>query len=232
MMADYSSIARLQKCSRVFGSGENAITALQETDLEIFESELLLILGPSGSGKTTLLSLLGCVLYPTSGIVCIDSICTKELNQKQLADVRLHKIGFVFQNYNLIAPLTALENVMFPLRLLKLSRAACRERAESIIDALGMSKRKNSLPRQLSGGEQQRIAIARALVTQPAIVLCDEPTASLDVRSAEVVMKELRNLTKQKHAVIVVTHDNRLISYADKIKHIEDGFVTDGGAHS
>jgi putative ABC transport system ATP-binding protein len=154
------------------------------------------------------------------------------LNQKQLADVRLHKIGFVFQNYNLIAPLTALENVMFPLRLLKLSRAACRERAESIIDALGMSKRKNSLPRQLSGGEQQRIAIARALVTQPAIVLCDEPTASLDVRSAEVVMKELRNLTKQKHAVIVVTHDNRLISYADKIKHIEDGFVTDGGAHS
>jgi putative ABC transport system ATP-binding protein len=222
-------VAQLQKCSRIFGSGENTITALHETDLDIYESEFLLLLGPSGSGKTTLLSLLGCVLYPTSGSVCIDSICTKDLNQKQLSDVRLHKIGFVFQNYNLIAPLTAIENVMFPLRLLKLSRTVCLERAEAIINSLGMAKRKNSLPRQLSGGEQQRIAIARALVTQPAIVLCDEPTASLDVRSAEVVMNELRNLTKHKQAVIVVTHDNRLISYADRIKHIENGIVTDDG---
>jgi putative ABC transport system ATP-binding protein len=225
----YRTVAQLRKCSRVFGSGENAITALNDTDLDIYESEFLLLLGPSGSGKTTLLSLLGCVLYPTSGSVCIDSICTKDLDQKQLSDVRLHKIGFVFQNYNLIAPLTAIENVMFPLRLLKFSRTECFEQAETIINSLGMGKRKNSLARQLSGGEQQRIAIARALVTHPAIVLCDEPTASLDVRSAEIVMKELRNLTKQKQAVIVVTHDNRLISYADRVKHIENGIVTDDG---
>jgi putative ABC transport system ATP-binding protein len=228
-MVSDRSVAQLQRCSRIFGSGEYAITALHETDLDIYESEFLLLLGPSGSGKTTLLSLLGCVLYPTSGSVCIDSICTKDLNQKQLSNVRLHKIGFVFQNYNLIAPLTAIENVMFPLSLLKLSRNTCRERAEKIIDSLGMSKRKNSLPRQLSGGEQQRIAIARALVTQPAIVLCDEPTASLDVRSAGIVMTELRNLTKHKQAVIVVTHDNRLISYADRVKHIENGIVSDDG---
>ena len=221
------SVARLQQCSKIFGYGENAIVALRPTDLEVFSGELLLILGPSGSGKTTLLSLLGCVLYPTSGRVCIGSVCTQDLNQKELAGIRLRKIGFVFQNFNLIAPLTALENVLFPLRLLNLPSGQQRERAKAIIDSLGMTTRQSSYPRQLSGGEQQRIAIARALVTQPDIVLCDEPTASLDARSAAIVMQELRELTKQERAVIVVTHDQRLTAYADRILNISNGGISD-----
>ncbi len=220
-------IAELIRASKRFKSGSMEIVALQETDLVLKKGELLLIVGPSGSGKTTLLSLLGCVLYPTEGCVCINGVNTKQLNDKQMAKLRLKEIGFVFQNFNLIAPLNSEENVKAPLLLNKQSSATIREKVNRALELVGLQHRKKSLPKQLSGGEQQRVAIARALVSDPAIILCDEPTASLDLKSLDVVMKELRSLADQGKAVAVVTHDLRLKQYADKMIYLENGRVTE-----
>jgi len=218
-------VAELKAASKVFRSGGTEIVALQATDLSVRRGELLLILGPSGSGKTTLLSLIGCVLYPTDGCVCVQGVNTRDLNDTAMARLRLSEIGFVFQQFNLIAPLTAAENVSAPLRLRGLPEGEIRERVDRALALVGMEPRRRSLPRQLSGGEQQRIAIARALVTDPAIVLCDEPTAALDARSIEVVMEKLRELANAGKAVAVVTHDPRLQSLADRTIEIESGRV-------
>ena len=220
-----TAIAELIGASKKFKSGNTEIIALQETDLTLKKGELLLIVGPSGSGKTTLLSLLGCVLYPTEGCVCINSVNTKNLNDKEMAKLRLKEIGFVFQNFNLIAPLNSEENVKAPLLLNKLPSNAIREKVDRALELVGLQHRKKSLPKQLSGGEQQRVAIARALVSEPSIILCDEPTASLDSKSLEVIMNELRSLADLGKAVAVVTHDLRLRQYADKMIYLEDGKV-------
>jgi putative ABC transport system ATP-binding protein len=220
-------IAELIRASKRFKTGSMEIIALQETDLTLKKGELLLIVGPSGSGKTTLLSLLGCVLYPADGCVCINGVNTKHLNDKQMAKLRLKEIGFVFQNFNLIAPLNSEENVKAPLLLNKLPSATIREKVNRALELVGLQHRKKSLPKQLSGGEQQRVAIARALVSDPTIILCDEPTASLDLKSLDVVMKELRSLADQGKAVAVVTHDLRLKQYADKMIYLENGRVTE-----
>ena len=187
-------VAELIGASKIFKTGGQEIVALQKTDLLLNRNELLLIVGPSGSGKTTLLSLLGCVLYPTEGCVCIQGVNTKDLNDRQLAKLRRSLIGFVFQNFNLISPLNSEENIMLPLLLNKLPRDAVREKVRRAQDLVGLAHRRKSLPKQLSGGEQQRVAIARALVSDPAIILCDEPTAALDAGSLETVMEELRHL--------------------------------------
>jgi putative ABC transport system ATP-binding protein len=218
-------VAQLRGAAKTFRSGSIDIVALKETDLDVRAGELLLIIGPSGSGKTTLLSLLGCVLYPTSGCVCVKGVNTKLLNEKELADLRLNEIGFVFQNFNLVAPLTSEENVMAPLLLQRLGREEVRERADEAIGLVGLRERRRSLPKQLSGGEQQRIAIARALVSNPSIVLCDEPTASLDSGSIEVVLKELRSLADAGKAVAIVTHDPRLEGFADRTVYLENGGI-------
>jgi putative ABC transport system ATP-binding protein len=185
----------------------------------------MVIIGPSGSGKTTLLSLLGCVIYPTEGKVNIKGTYTSELSEKQLARLRLQEIGFVFQSINLIAPLTSLENVMLPLQLSKVKPAEAKARAEAALASVNMTDRQKFMPKELSGGQQQRVAIARALVTNPEMVLCDEPTASLDIKSAEIIMQELRELARQNKAVAVVTHDPRLESFADRLIRVENGSV-------
>jgi len=191
---DRTAVSELISASKTFRSGTTEIIALHKTDLALHRGELLLIIGPSGSGKTTLLSLIGCVLYPTEGCVCIKGINTRSLNDRQLAELRLKEIGFVFQNFNLIAPLQAAENVMVPLLLKGLPKETVSMKVDSALRLVGLNHRRRSLPKQLSGGEQQRIAIARALVSDPSIILCDEPTASLDVESLETVLKELRHL--------------------------------------
>jgi putative ABC transport system ATP-binding protein len=219
-------IAELIGASKKFKSGATEIVALQETTLSLKKGELLLIVGPSGSGKTTLLSLLGCVLYPTDGCVCINGQNTKSLTDNQMAKLRLKEIGFVFQNFNLIAPLSSEENVMTPLLLNNISKDVIREKVNQALELVGLGHRRKSLPKQLSGGEQQRVAIARALVSDPSIVLCDEPTASLDVKSLGVVMNELRSLADSGKAVAVVTHDMRLKQYSDKMIYLENGTVT------
>lgn len=220
-------IAKLEQVNKVYKVGDNVITALQKTDLEVNEGELLLIIGPSGSGKTTLLSLLGCVIYPTEGTLWVDGKEVNKMNENQLAKLRLNTIGFVFQNFNLIAPLNAEENVIMPLKLQGVSGKEAKERTAKALEIVGMTNRKRNMPKQLSGGQQQRIAIARALVTNPKLILCDEPTASLDKDSLGVVMKELRNLADAGKAVAVVTHDPRLIPYAHKVIEVNNGIATE-----
>jgi putative ABC transport system ATP-binding protein len=229
-----TTVAELIGASKVFKTGGIEIVALDTSDLKINRGELLLISGPSGSGKTTLLSLIGCVLYPTRGCVCIQGVDTKDLNERQLAHLRRTYIGFVFQNFNLISPLSAEENIRVPLILNKLPKALRREKTEKALDLVGLKDRRKSLPKQLSGGEQQRVAIARALVGDPTIVLCDEPTASLDADSMEIVLKELKGLSDAGKAVAVVTHDPRLEGYADRIVYMEHGRIVNektGASH-
>lgn len=219
-------IAQVINASKEFKSGDSIITALKPSSMDLETGKLTLIIGPSGSGKTTLLSLLGCVIYPTSGEVIIDGIRTSELNARKMASLRLNKIGFVFQQFNLLAPLNAEHNVMLPLKLMGTADAEARKRTREALEKVNMMHRAKSLPKMLSGGEQQRVAIARALVTNPPIMLCDEPTASLDNNSAHTVMEELKNLAQSGKAVAVVTHDMRLKPYADEIVYVSGGEVS------
>lgn len=219
--------ASIKGASKEYRTGDSVITALEPTTRDFLKNELTLIIGPSGSGKTTLLSLLGCVVYPTTGEVLIDNIPVKGLSEAELAKIRLKHIGFVFQNFNLIAPLNALENVMQPLRLSGLGAGESRQMAEDALRKVDMQDRMKSLPKNLSGGQQQRVAIARALVTEPSLMLCDEPTASLDIKSTAIVMEELRMLSSSGKSVIVVTHDLRLRKFADRIIYVNNGVASD-----
>jgi len=219
-------IAKLENVNKVYKVGDQEIVALQPTTMQVNEGELLLIIGPSGSGKTTLLSLLGCVLYPTEGRLWVDGQEINRLNENQLARLRLNTIGFVFQSFNLLAPLSAEDNVMMPMRLQGVSNTEGRKRAHAALEMVDMMDRRKQLPKQLSGGQQQRVAIARALVTNPKLILCDEPTASLDKDSLDVVMQELRHLANEGKAVCVVTHDPRLEQYAHRIVSVNNGIVT------
>ena len=225
-------VAYLSEASREYKTGESVLVALQPTSLEFRANELTLILGPSGSGKTTLLSLLGCVIFPTTGKVFVDDILTESLSERELARLRSGKIGFVFQNFNLIAPLTVVENVMQPLLLNGMKGSKAREMALAALKKVNMDSRANDMPGNLSGGQKQRVAIARALVTEPELVLCDEPTASLDHGSATLVMEELKMLSRSGKAVIVVTHDQRLKQYADRIIYVNDGFASEKESYS
>lgn len=218
-------IAKLENVSKEYQVGDQTIVALEKTTFTLNEGELTLIIGPSGSGKTTLLSLIGCVIYPSTGTLWVDGQEINSLSQNQKAALRLNSIGFVFQNFNLLSPLTAEDNVMMPLLLQNVSRSEAKQRTHTALEMVGMQDRKNSLPKQLSGGQQQRIAIARALVTNPRIVLCDEPTAALDSKSLVVVMEELRQLADQGKSVVVVTHDPRLKPYAHRIVEVNNGMV-------
>lgn len=218
-------IAKLENVNKIYTMGDNTIVALDKTNLEVQEGELLLIIGPSGSGKTTLLSLLGCVIYPTEGRLWVDGQEVNRLNQTELAKLRLNSLGFVFQSFNLLAPLNAEDNVIMPLRLQGVSMKEAKSRAEDALKMVGMIDRRYNKPKELSGGQQQRVAIARALVTKPKMLLCDEPTASLDNVSMGVVMKELRALADQGKAVAVVTHDPRLKEYAHRTIEVKNGKV-------
>jgi putative ABC transport system ATP-binding protein len=219
--------ASVKGASKEYKTGDTVITALQPTTFDFRKNELTLIIGPSGSGKTTLLSLLGCVIFPTTGEVYIDNLLVNNLSDKELARLRLKNIGFVFQNFNLLAPLNVLENVMHPLRLSGTSKKEAKLKAEEALKKVNMDSRVKSLPKNLSGGQQQRVAIARALVTEPSIMLCDEPTASLDIRSVVIVMDELKMLSDSGKSVIVVTHDLRLKPFADRIIYVNNGIASD-----
>ena len=220
-------VARVVNAGKEYKAGDTMITALKASTVELKAGELLLIIGPSGSGKTTLLSLFGCVIYPSFGEVWIDDVKVNDLTESKLAELRLLKIGFIFQRFNLIAPLTALENVMMPLLLQGIGENDAKAKATTALVKVGMGDRLKNLSNDLSGGQQQRVAIARALVTNPEMMLCDEPTASLDLASAGIVMRELKALAKQGKAVAVVTHDTRLRPFADRIVYVLDGSISD-----
>ena len=181
-------VAKVVNAGKEYKAGDTMITALKASTVELKAGELLLIIGPSGSGKTTLLSLFGCVIYPSFGEVWIDDVKVNDLTESKLAELRLLKIGFIFQRFNLIAPLTALENVMMPLLLQGIGENDAKAKATTALVKVGMGDRLKNLSNDLSGGQQQRVAIARALVTNPEMMLCDEPTASLDLASAGIVI--------------------------------------------
>lgn len=218
-------IVKLSQVNKIYKTGDTTITALDKTSISFETHKLTLIMGPSGSGKTTLLSILGCVIYPTSGQVFYKGKEVTNLKESDLAELRLHEIGFVFQQFNLIEPLHALENVMQPLILQKMPASEAKSKAKKALDEVGLSDKMYNLPKKISGGQKQRVAIARALVTDPSMILCDEPTASLDAKSAEIIMEELKSLASRGKAVIIVTHDLRLRKFADKVIYVEEGQV-------
>ena len=209
---------------RVFGADELAVRALRPTDLEVRPGEVLVIMGPSGSGKTTLLSILGLLLRPSEGEVLLQGEPLDGSDEERLTRLRRDNIGFVFQQINLLSGLTALENVAMPL-LLKGVRSERREAlARGMLAEVGLVGKELSKPRQLSGGQQQRVAIARALVTGATVLLCDEPTASLDAESSRTVLTLLRrSATQMGRAVVIVTHDERVLEYGDRLVEVTDG---------
>ena len=210
-----------------FGEGESRTNAVQEVSFEIKYGEAFFLVGPSGSGKTTLLSMMSGILRPNSGSILIDNTDIWSLNNDALADFRLNRIGFVFQDYHLFPRLTTAENVAIPLILKRCAWDDAIEAALKFLDIVGLKERANLPPVKFSGGEQQRVAIARAMVIQPDILIFDEPTASLDGESGKKIMAFVKSdILNEKRCVLVVTHDNRIFEFADRIMKMEDGKVT------
>jgi putative ABC transport system ATP-binding protein len=209
---------------KVFGRGALAVRALAPTDVAVARGEVLVIMGPSGSGKTTLLSLLGLVLSPSEGEVRVDGRPVRGASADDLARLRRDKVGLIFQQFNLIAGLTALENVAVPLLLRGAGPAEQRRRAMRALELVGLADKHAARGRQLSGGQQQRVAIARALVADAAVLLADEPTAALDSHTGRAVLDELQRLARREaRGVVIVTHDDRVLRIADRLIRVEDG---------
>ena len=209
-----------------YGTGDTKVQALSGVDLDIRYGEMTLLVGPSGCGKTTLISVMAGLLDPTAGEVFLLGQDRRTLRGSQLVRFRAENIGFVFQQYNLIPSLTAVENAAVPLIIRGMHRRAAVARAQLMMDEVGLGDKCRSLPSQLSGGQQQRVAIARALVNEPRLLVCDEPTAALDAHSGRTVMELIKRVTvKSDRAVIVVTHDNRVFDFGDRIVSMSDGQV-------
>jgi len=217
-------VASVRAVEKVFGSGAAAVQALNGVDLDVRRSEVLLLTGPSGSGKTTLLSIMGCILRPSAGHIRICGRETRSLSRKDLAALRLRYIGFVFQDFNLLSTLSAVENVEIPLRLAGAGAKESRQRALDILESVGLGGKIRAFPSDLSGGEKQRVAIARAFINRASLLLADEPTASLDSRNRRVILEMLRDSGRNREcAVVIVSHDARAREFADRIVYLEDG---------
>jgi putative ABC transport system ATP-binding protein len=218
----------VRNLTKRYASGEASSWALKGVDLDVSAGELVLLMGPSGSGKTTLLSIMGCVIRQTSGTVSVAGTDVTALPESKLPSVRLSRIGFVFQAFNLFPTLTAGENIGLALDLRGLRGHAARQRAAALLDAVGLRDKFDAYPADLSGGQKQRVAIARALANDPPIVLADEPTAALDSDSGRQVIEMLRAFAHERNrAIVIVTHDVRTVDYADRIVHIQDGRLDD-----
>ena len=217
-------VVRLTGVSKSFGHGAAAITALRAVDLAVWPGELVCLIGPSGSGKSTLLSVVGGLLAPDSGTAQVGGIDVAALPRQARARFRATQVGFVFQSLNLVPFLTARENLMLMASLAGQRRAAARVRADGLLETLGLTGRSRQLPGQLSGGEQQRVAIARALINDPAVLLADEPTASLDTERGQAVVELLAGQIHERGtAGLLVTHDPRMAGSADRIVRLTDG---------
>lgn len=219
-------LVELKNVRKSYRMGKVIVPALRDVSLQVTRGEFLAILGPSGSGKSTLLNIIGCLDRPDEGEVIIDGINVLKLRDEKLAEIRLKQVGFIFQFFNLLPRLTALENVELPLLLAGVDEKRARERAKHLLELVGLESRVNHRPFELSGGEQQRVAIARALVNNPKIVLADEPTGNLDTRSGEEIIQLMKKLnSKLKQTFIVVTHDRKIASIANRIIYLRDGMI-------
>jgi putative ABC transport system ATP-binding protein len=213
---------------KVYRRGSEELVVLDGLSLQVEEGDFAVLMGPSGSGKTTLLNLIAGIDKPTSGDVEVSGINVGQLSESQLADYRSHNVGFIFQFYNLIPVLTATENVALPLLLTRLSKQERRERATTALKVVGLADRADHYPRQLSGGQEQRVAIARAFVTDPKVLVADEPTGDLDATSATEILELMETLNQEfKKTIVMVTHDPRAAERAHTQHHLEKGVLKD-----
>lgn len=220
------AIISLQNVWKIYKMGEVNVPALRGIDLEIKKGELLAIAGPSGSGKSTMMNLVGCLDSPTKGTILLDNRDVTEFRESELAQIRGKKIGFVFQQFNLIPTLTALENVMLPMAFQNTDDSSAEKRARELLSLVGLGDRVRHLPTQLSGGEMQRVSIARALAVDPEVILADEPTGNLDSKTGKFIMDFLGKIHgDDSKTIIMVTHDINLAKCAEKVVYIRDGRV-------
>ena len=215
---------RAEHLSKVYRMGKIEVPALRDVSLEIEEGEFLAIVGPSGSGKSTLLNMLGCLDKPTSGAVFIGGVNTALLSENELAEIRREKIGFIFQQFNLIHSLTALENVALPMFFAGVKSDARIKRAAELLAKVGLRERMHHKPSELNGGQQQRVAIARALSNNPAVIIGDEPTGNVDSETGDAIMGILEGLNRNEgRTIIVVTHDTEIAAHAPRVIRMKDG---------
>jgi putative ABC transport system ATP-binding protein len=219
-------VIETRELTKVYAMGTVKVRALRGVSIHVHEGEILGIMGPSGSGKSTLMNILGCLDQPTSGSYFLDGEDVSRMNDDQLADVRNRRVGFVFQSFNLLPRTTALDNVLLPLVYAGTGLRERRQRAEEVLESVGLGDRIEHMPNELSGGQQQRVAIARALVNRPSIILADEPTGNLDSKSGREVMEILQRMNREEGiTVILVTHDPRIAHHAQRIIHLFDGAI-------
>lgn len=219
-----SPILETRAVNKTYGEGAGRVVALDAVSIALAQGEVLLIMGPSGSGKTTLLSIMGCILRPSSGEVRVDGRNISACDERELAAIRLRRFGFVFQAFNLFGSLTAQENVEVVLRMKGRSKPAIRAEAADLLNRVGLARRAHAYPRDLSGGEKQRTAIARALAGDPPIILADEPTANLDTKTGRDILQLLRDHARELHkAVAIVSHDPKVEEVAHRVILLEDG---------
>jgi putative ABC transport system ATP-binding protein len=229
-----SAIVEMESVSKTYGRGYAAVQAVDHATMKIESGEIVLIMGPSGSGKTTLLSMAGLLLKPTEGRLLINGEAINGKSQRQMADLRLRTLGFIFQAYNLLSALNARENVEIVMNMAGKRGKAVSNRAMEILDKLGLDSRKHHLPADLSGGEKQRVAIARALANDPQLILADEPTGNLDKKTGEEVMELFCHGLgrEQGRSMVIVTHNPEFKRIADRVLWLEDGHLTNGNGRS
>ncbi|WP_084074408.1 ABC transporter ATP-binding protein [Demequina sp. NBRC 110052] len=227
MTLDERPALAMRGVTKTYVDGETTVTALADVTLDVFAGEMVAVMGTSGSGKSTLLAIAGALLAPTDGEIEVDGRPLGKLSARKLAQVRRERVGFVFQDYNLLPTLTSLENVALPLDLGGASSATARSEARRALAAVGLRERASSFPDELSGGQRQRVAIARAIVGRRRLLLADEPTGALDSVTGEAVLKGLRERADEGAAVVVVTHDARHAAWADRIVYLADGRIVD-----
>ena len=216
---------RIENMCKIYNMGDNSVYALNNVSLHVREHEFVSIIGPSGSGKSTLMNMLGCLDVPTSGEYYLDGKEVSKLRENQLAEIRNFKIGFIFQGFNLLKKLTAVENVELPLIYQGVGHKERIRRSIEALEMVGLGERVHHTPNELSGGQQQRVAIARALVSNPPLILADEPTGNLDTKSGADVIKTLHYLHKKGNTIVLITHDNSVAAQAQRIIKIQDGQI-------
>ncbi|GIN84949.1 peptide ABC transporter ATP-binding protein [Heyndrickxia sporothermodurans] len=223
------SLISIENMVKSYSLGGETVTALHRVSLQIDSGEFLAIIGPSGSGKSTLMNMIGCLDKPDSGSYILEGQIVEKMTDNQLAAIRNKKIGFIFQNFNLLPKLSAIQNVELPLLYAGIHHSERKSIAENCLKKVGLLDRANHLPSQLSGGQQQRVAIARALVSNPPILLADEPTGALDSKTSKEIMDVIKQLNEQGHTIIVITHDLNIANQAKRVVQIKDGKLYEKG---